>query len=267
MLGNPQGRIAAKVRLQSFANQKKGGYSYTDAAETTADANGRWVLKKAPAGGFRVVIEADGYVPRVMGHAQFDEQPKWQSFEGGLARPATVAGRVVDDAGKPLADVEVQLADVVANPGGHYQSTLENSIKTDADGRFRAETVAGQGTIWLRKAGYVRPGLGLPFKTPKDDLALTMTKTASVVVTVDFTGKERPAGYIVHIAPEGGEKIGSYGGSGNINAMRQMTFDNIPPGRYVLHGRPNPGSDDQVTESFTVDLKGGLRINVTLLAK
>ncbi len=259
--------IAAKVRLQSIEQKKKGGYDYKVAAETTADANGRWVLKKAPAGWFRVVIEAEGYIPRIVGHTKIDDQPKWQSFEGGLARPATIAGRVVDDAGKPLADVEVQLADVVANPGGRYQSTLENSIKTDADGRFRAETVAGQGTIWLRKTGYVRPGLGLPFTTPKNDFALTMTKTASVVVTVDFTGKERPGGYIVRIEPEGGDKIGSYGGSGNIDAKRQMVFDNIPPGRYVLHGRPNPGSDNQVTEPFTVDLKGGLRIDVTLLAK
>ena len=39
-----------------------------------------------------------------------------------------------------------------------------------------------------------------------------MMKAASVRVTVDFTGRERPAGYIVSIAPEGGEVVGSYGG-------------------------------------------------------
>ena len=94
-----------------------------------------------------------------------------------------------------------------------------------------------------------------------------MMKAASVRVTVDFTGRERPAGYIVSIAPEGGEVVGSYGGSGNIDARNQMTFAIVPPGRYVLRGRPNPGSDAEETGPVTVDLKGGPAAEVTLKAK
>ena len=44
-------------------------------AETKADAKGHWVLRKAPAGWVRVVVEAQGFVPRVAGYARFDEQP------------------------------------------------------------------------------------------------------------------------------------------------------------------------------------------------
>ena len=94
-----------------------------------------------------------------------------------------------------------------------------------------------------------------------------MMKSAGVRVTVDFTGKERPAGYMVSIAPEGGEVVGSYGGSGNIDAGNQMTFENVPPGRYILRGRPNPGSDDQETGPVTLDLTGGQVSEVTLKAK
>ena len=75
--------------------------------------DGRWVLKKSPAGWYRVVVEADGYVPRIVGYAQFDEQPLWQSYECGIAPAAAVSGRVTDDAGKPLEGVEVRLSDVV----------------------------------------------------------------------------------------------------------------------------------------------------------
>ena len=125
----------------------------------------------------------------------------------------------------------------------------------------------GTATIWVHKPGYCRPGLGLPIATPKGDVELQMMKSASVRVTVDFTGKERPEGYMVSIEPEGGEVVGSYGGSGNIDAKNQMTFEIVPPGRYVLRGRPNPGSDDEQTEPVTVDLKGGQASEVTLKAK
>jgi hypothetical protein len=260
--------IAAAVRLQRVEPQEKGGYRYPVVAETKADAQGHWVLKQAPGGWIRLVVESDGFVPKVAGYARFDEQPRWQSYDCGLARPATVSGRITDDAGTPLEGVDVRFDDVQPESGGRYESPLEYKSKTDAEGRFRAEQVPkGTATIWLHKPGYCRPGLGLPITTPNSDVELQMMKAASVRVTVDFTGKERPAGYMVSIAPEGGEAVGSYGGSGNIDAKNQMTFAIVPPSRYVLRGRPNPGSDAEETDPVTVDLKGGQASEVTLRAK
>lgn len=259
--------IGAKVRLERVDPQPKGGYRHPKVAEVVADAGGHWVLKKAPEGWLRVVIEAEGYVPRVAGYAKFDGQPRWQAYDSGLARTALVTGRVTDDAGKPLADVEVRFGDVTT-AGGRYESPLDSSVKTGKDGAFRAEHVpVGKATIWIHKPGYIRPGLGQAITTPKDDVELRMIKSARVEVSVDFTGKERPQGYIVRIQPEGGEKVGSYGGSGNIDAKNWISFESIPPGRYVLTGRPNPGSDDQETDGFTVDLKGGDSAKITLSAK
>jgi hypothetical protein len=259
--------VTAKIRLERVEPQTKGGYRYSLVAEALADAAGRWVLKKAPAGWHRVVIEAPGFVPRVAGYANVDDQPRWQAYDSGLARPGPVTGRVTDDAGQPLADVEVRLADVTTD-GGRYESPLGSSFKTDKNGRFRADEVPiGKATIWVHKPGYTHPGLGPPITTPKDDVELKMIKSARIEVTVDFTGKERPEGYMVQLASEGGDKVGTYGGSGNINAKNQMIFENVPPGRYVLSGRPNPGSDKQQTEPVTIDLKGGQTAKVTLNAK
>jgi hypothetical protein len=260
--------IAATIKLQRVEPQQKGGYLYPVVGEVKADAEGHWVLRKAPAGWVRVVVEADGFVPRVAGYDQFDDEPGWRSYDCGLARPATVSGRITEDAGKPLEGVDVRLDNVQPEFGGRYESPLEYTFKTDAEGRFRAGQVPrGTATIWLHKPGYCRPGLGLPIATPRNDVALQMMKAASVRVTVDFTGKERPAGYMVSIAPEGGEVVGSYGGSGNIDARNQMTFEIVPPGRYVLRGRPNPGSDVEEAGPLTVDLKGGQAAQVTLKAK
>ncbi len=46
-----------------------------------------------------------------------------------------------------------------------------------------------------------------------------------------------------------------------------MNFDNVPPGRYVLRGQPNPSSGDQRTEAIKIDLKGGEAVEVTVIAK
>ena len=64
-----------------------------------------------------------------------------------------------------------------------------------------------------------------------------------------------------------GDDIEPYGGSGNIDAKNQMMFETLPPGRYVVSGRPNPGSDTEETGAVTVDLKGGQAAEVTLKAK
>jgi hypothetical protein len=176
-----------------------------------------------------------------------------------------MSGQITDDAGKPLADVEVRLADVVSDEDGGYGSPHEYASKTDADGRFRLDQVpVGSATIRLRKSGYCRPGLGQPITTPAKDIALHMMKSAQVRVTVDFAGTARPQWYIVQIEPEGGSAVGTWGGSGNIDAKNQISFHDVPPGRYVLQGYRNPWPANQMSRSLVIDLKGGQTSEVTL---
>ncbi len=260
--------LAATIELQRVEPQKTGGYRYPKIAETPCDAQGHWVIKHAPEGWIRVVASAKGFVPRLIAHAQFDDQPRWEFYDSGLTRASSIAGRVLDDAGKPLADVDVRLANVVAATGAKYETPDENAQKTDAGGRFQFTKVpAGKATVWVTKPGFVRPGLGLDVTMPSQDVELAMIKAANARVTVDFTNADRPEGYIVKMTPEGGDVVGSYGGSGNIDAKNTMNFENFPPGRYTFTGRPNPGSDDQETEAVTVDFKGGETTQVTLKAK
>src|SRR5262249_6517264 len=89
--------VAAQVRLERIEPKTTGGHRYEVAAQAAADAQGRWVLKNAPAGWYRVVVAADAFVPRVAGYARFDDQPRWASYDCGLSRPAPVSGRVTDD--------------------------------------------------------------------------------------------------------------------------------------------------------------------------
>ncbi len=109
------------MQLQRVEPQAEGGYRYVDVAGAVADAAGPLGPEGAPAGWHRVVVEADGFVPRVAGYARFDGQPGWHPYDTGLACPASVSGRVTDQAGRPLADVDVRLQNVVATEGRRYE--------------------------------------------------------------------------------------------------------------------------------------------------
>lgn len=260
--------LAARMRLQRVEPQTKGGYQYTTVSESKADDRGHWILKQAPAGWYRVVIDHDGYVPRVIGYARFDEQPRWHSFDGALAQPGLVSGRITDEAGQPLAEVNVRLGNVAPNRGGRYESDADYATQTDADGQFRLEWApVGTAAVRLHKAGYCRPGLGEPIIVPTADISLTMTASAQVCVMIDFAATERPAEYIVEMEPEEGAAVGKWSGSGRIDGQGQITFTDVPPGRYVVQGHPNPSSADQRTEPQTIDLQGGQTTQITLRAK
>ncbi len=259
--------VTAKVTLERVEPQPEGGYRHRIVAEAVADAEGHWVLKQVPAGWHRIVVATDGFVPRVAGYGRFDDQPRWQNFDSRLSRAAHVAGRVIDDADQPLADVEVRIGSFATEGGERYESPLGHWVKTDKDGQFRAEQVPiGTATIRVHKPGYVRPGESLKTTTPSNGIELKMIRSARVEVTVDFLKTERPEEYIVQIQPEGGSKVGAFGGSGNIDDQNQIVFEHVPPGRYDLSGRPNPGSDNQQTEPVTVMLNPGQTAKVTLIA-
>ncbi len=119
----------------------------------------------------------------------------------------------------------------------------------------------------MYKFGYCRPGLGLPIELPSDEIVLTMIKSARVRVTVEFAGNAKREGYMVTIAPEAGSVVGSWGGSAIIDAQNQVTFTDVPPGRYDFQGQPNPTTSNEQTQPVTVELKGGRLTEITLQAR
>ncbi len=258
--------VAARVRSERLEEQPGHAWHYIVAAKSASNAEGRWVMKKAPPDG-RVVVEADGYVPRVVGRP-FDQRPHWQSYNCGLSRPGPVSGRISDNAGKPLAGVEVQLDDVVSSEGGRYESPHRYAAKTGADGRFRLDQIPiAKATIRLHKSGYCRPDLSQPIGTPSKDVALSMIAAASVHVTVNFAGTDRTASYLVTLGREGGPAIGKRPApEADIDAKNQVTFEDVPPGTYFLQGRPNVPFA-QRTKRLVIHLKGEQTTEVILSAK
>ena len=250
--------LAANMRLVRLDRKEEGGYDYITVESVTCDEQGHWVFTSVPAGQYQINLSADGYSPQMAGYANLSDQPSWSDHNAELAPAVALSGIVADEDGNPLEGVDVRLS------GGSY----DGRVQTDEDGRFVADQVPA-GTINVRtyKEGYVRVGLGADVEAPAEDVELEMVRSARVEIVVDFGDAAKPESYLVSIEPEGGLEVGTWGGSANVDASGFKSFENIPPGTYVLWGRPNPGSDDEQTEKVTVELVGGETIEVALEAR
>lgn len=261
--------LAARVRLQRIEHIKGNEYDYRYVCGTVADEKGHWVLTNVPGEKrYQPIVEMEGYVMRIVGLADLPAEPRWHNFDTGLSRPAPISGRVIDTAGAPLADVHVRIYPIVAGDSGRYDCANDRTT-TDADGRFLIERIPhGSTTIFVTKPGYVRPGLGEQVTTPKTDLTLTMMKGSRVIITVDYTAlPEKPPGYYVRMEPEGGPAVGKWSASGSPDEKNQTVYDNVPPGKYQVYGRPIPGGEKDNSDPIGFELKSGETTEVRLPAK
>lgn len=253
--------LKATITLETVEPQTEGGYKHEVMETTTSDDKGHWQFTKITTGWFRLVARCQGYAPRILYYLRVDTEPGWESGRSELARAAVLRGRVIDDAQQPIADATVRV------DGGLYDSPDGYSADSNKNGEFEIVNIpVGSGQVWVHKKGYSRPGLGLDVTVPGNPIELQMKQAGSIRVTVSFN-KLREGGYIVHIADAAGEKVGTWGGSGNINSEDWIEFKDIPPGKYILYGQPNPGSADQKTDEVTVEIIGGKVLELELQAK
>lgn len=259
--------LPATVRVESIQRKPGGGYEYQLEAETSANAQGRWFFKDFSDQWSRLIASIDGYAPRIICHVKYDRQPGWERVDTLLAPAAQLSGRVIDQDGKPLKGVQIKLRDLSCDSASEYEIPESSEITSDSDGRFVLESLP-QGTARLNGylSGYHGPGLGLDVRIPGDDVQLPLYKAASLRVHVRFGQPRAGSGYIVHIAPEGGNKIGSWGGSANLDQHDSVHFQNVPPGRYLVYGRPNPGGAGQQTKDVLVTLEGGRETVIEITA-
>lgn len=257
--------IAGQVALQLVEPQQKGGYKHTQATSVETGADGAWTIKGAPKGWYRIVAASEGYLPRVVGYIRHDGQPRWSNYECKLAKGGEVKGRVTDNAGEPLTEVQVRLTDLSPASGGRYETPNNYETSTDESGEFCfAAAPIGTAAVRIHKPGYCRPGLSPEISVPAEGVDLQMVESSSVTVIVLFESENVPTQYMVEIEPEGGSKVGSWGGSASIDDKNQYTFESIPPGRYTLVGHPNPYSQDEKSEPMELELKGGEAIVKTI---
>ncbi len=206
-----------------------------------SDAEGRFRIEKVPAGTYRVSVAAKGYASLVAGYKRLvaDGYLPFDNVE--LAPQATVTGSVMDDAGKPIAGADIRLSDTMGMNGQSYRLVKRPRTTTDAEGRFHLAGVpVGFGRVICRAEGYHAPVDELR-PVPAKDLAIRMSEAGAIKGKV--IGRRQKGGNInVSIAPEGGDRIGKWGGMMRVKPDGTFEFDNVPPGMYViLAGHLIPG--------------------------
>lgn len=261
--------LAGEVIVEQIIPKSEGGYDHQVLETIKTDDRGHWVLKNMSDAWCQVIATSPGYASRRVGYVRYDHQPGWEMFDTKLAKVGVVRGRVVDEAGHGIEGVDIRLANLADTKGHPYDVHGAGETKTNQRGEFEFHQVPiGKASIWVHKKDYVRPGLGLDVTIPSEGHELQMGLSGSLQVQVVFSSPRDPQlQYLVHIGPDGEEVVGSWGGSGNVDEEGLRVFTGIPPGRYRIYGRPNPGSDSQQTETQTIEIVGGKETKAIIKTK
>jgi protocatechuate 3,4-dioxygenase beta subunit len=234
----------------------------------TTDADGRYTLKELPAGRYSVTALKGGYVTLSYGQTRpFEPGRPLQLADGetlekvdfSLPSGGVVAGRIVDEYGEPVTDVQViamrytfaqgrrrltpagresstndigEYRIFGLPPGDYYVSaTVRNVMFGDSDDHSGYAPTYYPGTPSIAEAQKVTVGLG---QTAGDiNMALASTRTARVSGTaIGSDGRPMTAGFVSLIMRSGTMMFGSNGGQ--VRSDGSFSISNVAPGEYTL---------------------------------
>lgn len=217
--------------------------------EAIADAKGHAVLEKI-AGSYCFEASAPGYAARLAGYEQIGSNTL-KNFEIHLSKATSFTGYVVDLENLPVSGAKVAAQNVLAIDGLGYPMPTRAESLSDADGKFTLSGLPiGWTQIWLHDPRFHYSGVQELFpvgRSGESNAVLRVSRTGLLRVSVmDQFGKpltNYDGGRImVQVEAASGAKVGSWGGSAEVNYKGEYEFVGIPPGEYKVSTRPNPGS-------------------------
>jgi carboxypeptidase family protein len=252
----------------------------------TTDSDGKYELKDLPAGRYNLSASKGGYVQIAWGQQQPNEPGKPLEILNGqtvervdftLSRGAVITGRIVDEFGDPLSNIQVAAVRSQVVNGQRRMMPVGRSFSTDDLGEFRMYSVQpGQYYIqatWRRMGPTVEANGPAPIGYPVTffpgttdlsnaqrftvaagqtiaDLAMALSpmKTATISGTiVDANGRLFSTMLMVAQAMPGGT-------TNFANMIRpDGTFSfTLSPGDYTLRTMPIPGRKDVGSVNLTV---------------
>ncbi len=173
------------------------------------------------------------------------------AVEVTLTRGFVIAGRVIDEYGRPAPGVSVLI------------SPLGDTVIADADGRF-SSNVPSAGLYTLQAHHSDWGGGELKVTAPKTDVELQLEPKAAAEIVVTVDGRRVEGANAVLIYPEGNFRSDRPSGADGIVLMR-----GLPPGPYtlvVLHSEYLPSErqdvtlEDGVTKKLSAELKSGAAV-------
>ena len=251
----------------------------------TTDSEGRYEIASLPAGRYRLFVDKAGYVALEYGQARPFEAGKPLDIAAGqalekldfsLPRGSAITGRITDEFGDPITDVQVQALRYQFANGERQLVIAGRSAQTDDLGAYRIfGLMPGDYIVRASMRPNMRPEprnaevepTGYPgtYYPGVTDVTQAQTVTAMLgqeVNSVGFplvparlarisgsvTGSDgRPlAGAMVMIRPRGGIGLAALrmniagNGGGRVRPDGTFQLANVPPGEYVLDVQQRP---------------------------
>jgi hypothetical protein len=157
--------------------------------------------------------------------------------------------------------VKVRADGVTSIDGRGYEPAARAETTTDAKGKFTLSGLPkGNARLFAhaKNFAHVDP---LAVQTLPSEVTLRMTPTGDVrgkVLTPAGDPVAGPPGSVsISLTPEGGDAIGKWSGSMNVNPDGTYVFEGVPPGKYVLSTNPLLGRGGKDPNARLVEVKGG----------
>jgi len=251
----------------------------------TTDSDGRYELTSLPAGRYRLFVDKAGYVALEYGQARPFEAGKpldittgqtLEKIDFSLPRGSAITGRITDEFGDPITDVQVQALRYQFVNGERQLVNAGRAAQTDDLGGYRIfglmpgdyvvrasmrpNMPGGPRAAELEPTGY--PGTYYPGVT---DVSEAQTVTAALGQELSSVGfplvparlsrisgsvtssDGRPlTGAMVMIRARGTNGLAALrmniigGGGGQVRSDGTFQLANVPPGEYVLDVQQRP---------------------------
>ena len=254
----------------------------------TTDSEGRYEIASLPAGRYRLFVDKAGYVALEYGQARPFEAGKplditegqaLEKIDFSLPRGSAITGRITDEFGDPITDVQVQALRYQFVNGERQLVSAGRAAQTDDVGSYRIfglmpgdyvirasmrpNVAQGPRAVETDPTGY--PGTYYPGVS---DVGLAQTVTAALGQEVSSIGfplvparlsrisgtvmgsDGRPlTGAMVMIRARGGNGLAALrmniiggGGGGQVRPDGTFQLANVPPGEYILDVQQRPAA-------------------------
>lgn len=206
---------------------------------------------EVPTGFYIAKIEAEGYARAEV--SDFDVLPGETARERVELNPAcTLAGRVIDGHGRPIAGARVDLSG----------TSFDTSLVTDAEGRFGDRHVApGRYYVAATAEGYGQQGRDVIVRAGevKDRVEIMLQPEAKLVALVRCPGPCPEA--IVSVM---GTAENATGGEDVTDDKGQVKIGELTPGKANVRAVKSPAEHDEMAAEMEVQLIAGEEVTVTL---